>query len=49
MDKGLIQKLSDIHFTDDPQNVVLIGGPGRVEKHLLRAIKCTPSILMWKK
>ena len=28
VDKALIQKLSDLSFTDDAQNAVLIGGPG---------------------
>ena len=28
VDKSLIKKLADLAFTDDAQNVVLIGGPG---------------------
>ena len=36
VDKALIQKLSDLSFTQDAHNVVLIGGPGKT--HLATAL-----------
>jgi DNA replication protein DnaC len=38
VDKGLVQKLADLSFTDDSQNVVLIGGPGTGKSHLATAL-----------
>jgi DNA replication protein DnaC len=38
VDKALIHKLSDLSFTDDAQNVVLIGGPGTGKTHLSTAL-----------
>lgn len=38
VDKTLIQKLSDLAFTDDAQNAVLIGGPGTGKTHLATAL-----------
>jgi DNA replication protein DnaC len=38
VDKALIQKLSDLSFTDDAQNAVLIGGPGTGKTHLATAL-----------
>lgn len=38
VDKALIHKLSDLSFTDDAQNVVLIGGPGTGKTHLATAL-----------
>jgi DNA replication protein DnaC len=34
----LIQKLADLSFTDDAQNVVLVGGPGTGKTHLATAL-----------
>jgi DNA replication protein DnaC len=38
VDKSLVQKLADLSFTDDAQNVVLIGGPGTGKSHLATAL-----------
>jgi DNA replication protein DnaC len=38
VDRVLIQKLSDLSFTQDGQNVVLIGGPGTGKTHLATAL-----------
>ena len=38
VDKVLIQKLSDLAFTDDAQNAVFIGGPGTGKTHLATAL-----------
>jgi DNA replication protein DnaC len=38
VDKALIQKLSDLAFTDDAQNAVFIGGPGTGKTHLATAL-----------
>ncbi len=38
VDKVLIQKLSDLSFTEDAQNAVLIGGPGTGKTHLATAL-----------
>ncbi len=38
VDKALIHKLADLSFTEDGQNVVLIGGPGTGKTHLATAL-----------
>ena len=38
VDKALVQKLSDLSFTHDTQNVVLVGGPGTGKTHLATAL-----------
>lgn len=38
VNKALIQKLSDLSFTEDAQNAVLIGGPGTGKTHLATAL-----------
>lgn len=38
VDRALLQKLADVSFTQDAQNVVLVGGPGTGEIHLATAL-----------
>ena len=38
VDQRLIQKLADLSFTQDAQNVVLVGGPGTGKTHLTTAL-----------
>jgi len=38
VDKALVHKLADLSFTQDTQNVVLIGGPGTGKTHLATAL-----------
>ena len=38
VDQRLIQKLADLSFTQDAQNVVLVGGPGTGKTHLATAM-----------
>jgi len=38
VDRALVHKLADLSFTQDAQNVVLIGGPGTGKTHLATAL-----------
>jgi DNA replication protein DnaC len=38
VDKALVHKLADLSFTEEAQNVVLIGGPGTGKTHLATAL-----------
>ena len=39
VDKALIKKLADLSFTEDAQNVVLIGGPGTGKTHHSKRVR----------